>query len=85
MRYTAISRKVVQKSARDNPERHCVLCFARLKSETSFNFLVTRFMTEMSVLPFTLLSSPPLMFSPWKPLEFWSPLALALSLLSTLM
>ena len=32
-RYTAISRKVVGKSARNNPERHCgwflVLCFSK--------------------------------------------------------
>ena len=44
-------------------------CFARLKCETSFNFLFTRFMEEIFVLLFTL-SFHCRSFSPWQLLAF---------------
>ena len=48
------------------------LCFARLQRETSGNFLVTRFMEEMSyVFSFTFFFSLPLIFTlHWWPLAF---------------
>ena len=51
-------------------------CFARLQRETSRNFLVTRFMEEMSyVFSFTFFSLPPIFTLHWWPLAFpiWSP------------
>ena len=46
-------------------------CFARLQRETSRNFLVTRFMEEMSyVFSFTFFFFHCRSFSPWWPLAF---------------
>ena len=46
-------------------------CFARLQRETSRNFLVTRFMEEMSyVFSFTFLSLPLIFTLHWWPLAF---------------
>ena len=46
-------------------------CFARLQLETSGNFLVTRFMEEMSyVFSFTFFSLPLIFFLHWWPLAF---------------
>ena len=47
------------------------LCFARLQRETSRNFLVTRFMEEMSyVFSFTFFSLPLIFTLHWWPLAF---------------
>ena len=46
-------------------------CFARLQRETSRNFLVTRFMEEMSyVFSFTFFSRPLIFTLHWWPLAF---------------
>ena len=46
-------------------------CFARLQRETSRNFLVTRFMEEMSyVFSFTFFSLPLIFTLHWWPLAF---------------
>ena len=54
-------------------------CFARLKRETTFNFLFTRFMEKMLCVPVQSVFSLPHIFSPplynfhvWSPLLFFS-------------